>query len=210
MMDLPAPPEPPMPAPEGWDGILQPGEQILWQGRPVPGINWQTLDYGRILFGLVFGGFAAFWILAAALTGAGTLPGIIFPLFGLPFLAVGLKMVGEQLWLDQRRLRGTHYTLTTQAAFIATTIRGRRSLQRYPLKTGLPIALEDGDTGNLWFDERREDFTAGRTSNPNHRRLSRTYTSQQKIGFERIENPREVWHQLGRAIAALPASDTPA
>lgn len=205
---LQPPPEPADPPPEGWDGILQPGEQILWQGRPVPGINWQALDYGRIVFGLVFGGFAAFWILAAALTGAGTLPGIIFPWFGLPFLAVGLKMVGEQLWLNQRRLRGTHYTLTTQAAFIATDIRGRRNLQRYPLKAGLPVSLEDGDTGNLWFDERREDYTARRTTSPGHRRRSHTYISREKIGFERIENPRAVWHQLGRAIAALPASDT--
>ena len=67
-------------------------------------------------------------------------------------------MVGEQLWLDQRRLRGTHYTLTDRAAFIATDIRGRRDLNRYPLTAGLPITLEDGDIGNLWFAEQSSAF----------------------------------------------------
>ncbi|MFZ1467396.1 MAG: hypothetical protein WAT09_00285 [Paracoccaceae bacterium] len=211
MIDLPTPsqpPAPPAPVPAGWEGILQPGEQILWQGQPRPGIDWTSLDYGRILFGLVFGGFATFWMVTAIWVGSGTPVSLIFPLFGLPFLGVGLRMVGEQLWLDQRRLRGTYYTLTDRAAFVAIQIRGRRDLQRYPLKPGLPVSLDDsGDTGNVWFGDQTGGAHSSRLTGMNQPRSGRRDASRQKIGFERIDRPREVWHLLGGAMAALSASD---
>ena len=70
MIDLqppPEPPQPPAPVPAGWEGILQPGEQILWQGQPRAGDRMGTLSIMRAS-SLVwfFGGFAAFWILMAA------------------------------------------------------------------------------------------------------------------------------------------------
>ena len=53
-------------APAGWEGILDPGERILWQGRPVPGIVWRPQQMVTFLFGLAFAGFALFWMLMAA------------------------------------------------------------------------------------------------------------------------------------------------
>ncbi|MBK6466661.1 MAG: hypothetical protein WAT25_20210 [Paracoccaceae bacterium] len=203
----PEPPQPPAPVPAGWEGILQPGEQILWQDRPQPGIEWADIDYSRILFGLVFGGFALFWMVMAFWTSSGTLLGYVFPLFGLPFLRIGLRMVGEQLWLDQRRLRSTHYTLTDRAAFVASQIRGRRDLQRYPLTPGLSVTLDDGDIGNVWFAEQSSGFKPGRPTRTGNRRTDHTNSPPQKIGFERIARPREVWQQFGRAIAALSPPD---
>lgn len=60
----------------------------------------QRIGGGIVLFifGSVFGGFAAFWIYGAAggLSGGQSAPGvmgIIFPLFGLPFLFIGLGIM---------------------------------------------------------------------------------------------------------------------
>ncbi len=139
---------------------------------------------------------------------SGTLIGYVIPLFGLPFLRVGLNMMGEQLWLDQRRLRGTHYTLTDRAAFVATQIRGRRDLQRYPLTPDLSVMLDDeGDIGNVWFAEQISGSHSGRPIRIANRRTDHSNRPAQKVGFERIIRPREVWNQFGRAIAALSPSD---
>ncbi len=74
------------------------GERLIWADRPAPG----RLALARLpatLFGLVFAGFAVFWIAGATeatidVDGAFSL----FPLFGLPFLLVGLWIVLAPLW----------------------------------------------------------------------------------------------------------------
>ncbi|MEZ5796022.1 MAG: hypothetical protein R3D63_00080 [Paracoccaceae bacterium] len=214
MIDLapppPPPPPPPEPVPEGWEGILTPGERILWQGRPEPGIDWRGLVGGRMLFGLVFAGFALFWM-AMAFSMTRQAPGglgLLFPLFGLPFLLVGVQMAGGHLWLDARRRRGTHYTLTDRAAFVATETGGQRRLERYPLVRGMTVTLDEGAPGNLWFSETLQSHRINRTTASGHRRIvRRSFVTRQRTGFERIAEPRRVWQLMGRAIAALPAPD---
>ena len=34
--------------PPGWQGILDEGEQILWQGQPARGIRFETLDLRQV------------------------------------------------------------------------------------------------------------------------------------------------------------------
>ena len=82
--------------PPGWEGLLDDDEEILWQGRPSGGVVVRGSDIFESVFGLFFAGFAIFWISMASSMGAPrNAPGIfqLFPLFGLPFLAVGLHMV---------------------------------------------------------------------------------------------------------------------
>lgn len=100
---------------------LAPGERLLWSGRPqklhAPG------GMGRI-FAVFFLGFACFWELMALQTlslGAGLI-GIIFPLFGIPFILVGLKMLFPNL-LGGRRIQNTVYAITDQRALIVTNGR---------------------------------------------------------------------------------------
>lgn len=100
---------------------LTPGERLLWCGKPqrlhAPG------GMGRI-FAVFFLGFACFWELMALQTvalGAG-LFGVVFPLFGIPFILVGLKMLFPNLF-GGRRIQNTVYAITDQRALIVTSGR---------------------------------------------------------------------------------------
>ena len=58
-----------MSAPEGWDGILDEGEDIRWQGRPGTKVVWKIGHIFSVLFGLAFAGFALFWMIMASRAG---------------------------------------------------------------------------------------------------------------------------------------------
>ena len=45
---------------------LSPGETIQWTGRPNPTVIFHKEDWGLIPFGLLWGGFAIFWLLGAS------------------------------------------------------------------------------------------------------------------------------------------------
>ena len=79
---------------------LQRGERILWQGRPIGRIN--RAGFGLYFFGIPWTAFALFWTVMAF---AGVNIGVgmpespagwlayAFPLFGLPFILIGLVML---------------------------------------------------------------------------------------------------------------------
>lgn len=193
------PPPPPAPVPEGWEGILAPGERILWQGRAEPGVDWPALIDMRTPFGLFFAGFACFWMWMAASMGA---PGP-FPLFGLPFLLVGLHLAFGRVFWDALTRRSTHYTLTDRTAFIASAPFGKRKLERWTLRPGMALVLDDGDPGAVWFDQ----ITTPYSSNFGPGRSRRYYgprSTSRRIGFDRIAGARQVYGLMRQAIAALP------
>lgn len=94
------------------------GEHLLWRGQPRPGKL--TRGFGIWLFALPWTAFALMWEAFAFLPWVTALKtpdwlqwsfGIVFPLFGLPFIAVGLWM----LWMPIQALRRagrTAYALT--------------------------------------------------------------------------------------------------
>ena len=117
---------------DGWDGILDTGETVLWQGQPDPAPDWSEFRVKDALFGLVYSGVALFWIAAAL----GQVPGssfmgIVLPLFGLPFLLVGLRKAGADIFWHAYMRRHTWYSLTNRRAFVATDLFGRKQLDAY-------------------------------------------------------------------------------
>ena len=46
----------------GWEGILDPGEKVLWQGRPDPKLHISGVHVFSGVFGLIFAGFALIWM----------------------------------------------------------------------------------------------------------------------------------------------------
>lgn len=161
------------PVAAGWEGILDPGEVILWQGRPDRALHIGFTHVLMFFFGLVFAGFALFWM-AMASAAAG-----LFWMFGLIHFSVGVAiMVGGPLVSLYKR-RHCYYTLTDRRAFVASDspLLGR-SLQSYPIVAQSPVSLDEGRLSDVYFATRQVRVKNG----------SRTVS----IGFERIENGRQV------------------
>lgn len=89
---------------------LTPGEAILWKGKPEKGRLLTSQDIYMIPFSLLWCGFAFFWEITAIMSGAP----LIFTLFGLPFIGVGLYIVfGRFIWTSYIRKR-TAYVITNK------------------------------------------------------------------------------------------------
>lgn len=122
-------PHDPTSVPAGWDGVMVPGERILWQGRPLRRIDWK-----RLAPALLAGG-------ALVLAGA-----VLSDLTGGVLILAGLGLTGAALWAERRRITGTAFTLSTRAAYIARPHpwRGQR-VETYPITADMPLRLTGGD-----------------------------------------------------------------
>ena len=160
-----------------WDGILDADEVILWQGRPDGALSLKPENIPLALFGVVFAGFALFWMMMAASAG-----GLIWS-FGLIHFSVGIGLIiGPSFWNAYRR-RHSWYTLTNTRAFIATDmkVQGRR-LKSWPITGDTALELIDGNPPSINF--------ASET------RQGKNRTYQVDIGFERIHEAREVYEMM--------------
>lgn len=111
---------------------LQSGESLYWTGTADPGRAALTALPAAI-FGIPFAAFALFWISQAynatsamhkSSSNAFTKGFTVFPLFGLPFLLIGLGIVLAPLWAF---LKGssTVYAVTNQRVMIITGTTNR-------------------------------------------------------------------------------------
>lgn len=170
------------PTPSGWDGLLDDGETILWQGRPDTKLSFANINIVNTLIGLFFMGFSLFWMgMALAIAGGfgtsdftGILP-FIFPLFGLPFFCIGFyNSIGHIFWDAYLRSK-THYTLTSKRAFIATDHpRKGKLLVDHDITADTRLTLKIGPPDSVFFRDA-------------------------KLGFKRIQDGRTV-HKLMRQI----------
>ena len=112
------------------NSVLQPREKLVWKGRPNPK-KAASVGLGLFFFGIFFFGFAIFWTAGAsaaawAVTSAEghafPLFAGFFPLFGLPFLAVGAWMVSGPVRNYLRAAR-SYYAITDKRVLIITAGR---------------------------------------------------------------------------------------
>lgn len=169
---------------DAWQDILDPGETILWQGRPDPRPHWAALSLPRAASGAVVTAIALLWItVAGRITTDFPAPLGLFPLLGLPFLAIGLyQIAGHVLWDAYRRAR-TWYTLSDRRAFIATDmpLRGK-TLRSYPITADTILTFDDSELASIGFAF--EPVPMKRT------------TRMRGVGFERIPDGRAVYALL--------------
>lgn len=104
---------------------LKPGEQLRWVGQPIPRAGCMWFAIFPIFFGLFFAGFAVFWIVSAfQMQGNNGGPGginILFALWGIPFVLVGLGIMSSPYWMRRRYQKAalrTIYAVTDQRAII--------------------------------------------------------------------------------------------
>ena len=186
----------------GWNGVLGDSERLLWHDRPDGGIAIGDFLTARLPFGVVFTLFALFWIAATSWIGRDVSALDVFPLFGLPFVLIGLHLViGVPIWDAYERSR-SWYALTDQAAYVATEILGRRKLRRYPISSMNALELEDSVPGTVWFNQDVQVYRK-RRRRPGDASMRRTYTSTTKTGFKRIGAARAVYGLIVRELNTL-------
>ncbi len=166
-----------MSAPDGWAGILDPGEAILWQGRPDSGLTLHPGQIGIALFGLMFSAFAAFWMVMASQAPGG------FWAFGLIHFSVGIVVIVWALLWGPYRRGHTWYTLTDRRAFIAIKLPlSGKQLKSYPISENTVLDLQSGDLSTIIFHEERKRRKNGHTT--------------VRIGFERIRDGDKVYRLM--------------
>ena len=117
---------------------LRPSEQVLWAGQPLPN-RYMRSGFVAALFFIPWTAFSVFWIAGASgfklprFDGEAGLFPLLFPLFGLPFLLIGLGGLAAPLLL-RRKAAFIVYALTEQRALL---IEGSKAV------TVQSIALKD-------------------------------------------------------------------
>ena len=180
----------------GADGFLGADEELLWQGRPQSRLIWRDALSARSVMGLVFFGFALFWINGAWTQAPASAPDafqLLFPLLGVPFVLIGLWLaIGHLIW-DAALRAGTHYTLTTRNAFISRHMFGRRSLESWPLDEMERVTLVDGHPGSVLFEVTNGVRAERARPMPVKAPIA---TRRPTLGFRQIEDPRRVYRLL--------------
>jgi hypothetical protein len=136
---------------------LDQGESLLWCGVP-NAARGAIAALPATLIGIPFAGFAAFWTFTAySLTSRGAHirgPWALFPLFGTPFLLIGLGLLTAPLWAWLAATR-TVYAVTNRRALILVRMGGVRAQSYTHEDIGELSHVERGDgSGDLYFASR--------------------------------------------------------
>ncbi|SFJ82930.1 hypothetical protein [Celeribacter neptunius] len=133
---------------EGWGDILFPGERVLWQGQPDRRIEWRGPQLPFAFFGLIFAGFALFWMVLAYRAGE-------FWLFGLIHFLIGLAIAVAPLVIGPLIARRTWYSLTTRRAFFANDLPfAGKTLLALDLRPSLGVEYDGHEPGTIQFHDR--------------------------------------------------------
>lgn len=174
---------------------LEPGERVVWSGVPKPRFfTGGTL--ATFLFAIPWTAFSIFWVVAA--TGF-KIPRslsfeLLFPLFGVPFILVGIGMFLSPLFAYRNALR-TAYIITDRRAI---TIDGGRSRT---IRSFTPEKLS-----NIFRREHRDgtsDIIISRDGWKDSEGDKRT----QELGFFRIHNAKTAESMLKQLAARAVRSE---
>lgn len=134
-----------------WAQVLEPGERLLWQGRPDGSYILRWGHVPLMLVGVVFLAYALSQLpeaLAAWRNGdpaRGEAVAIVAVLAGL-----GLFFLVQPSVADMMRRRGMSYALTDRRALVETSLMGT-SLLAWPITADSPLIHQQGQPGTVWF-----------------------------------------------------------
>ncbi len=172
---------------------LDSGEKLLWAGAPKQGTMLKGSDAFMIPFSLLWGGFAIFWeIMALQIpSDEADAVSIVFPLFGIPFVLVGLYMIFGRFIYDSKKRSKTFYGLTDQRAIIVSGLfsKGVKSLN---LKTMTDVSLAENANGYGTIVFGQENQMMSMFMGGGFPGMGGSNTPK----FELIENAKHVYKQL--------------
>ena len=175
--------------------LLEPGERLLWSGRPRLGLMLRASDAMAIPFSLLWCGFAIFW--EWGVVSIAQAP-CFFKLWSIPFVALGLYLVFGRFVVDAYQRGRTFYGITDQRAVIM--IEGlRRTVRTLALEGLAEIEFAEGRGG-------RRTLTFGRDALGAYRGLVlRGWPGSAGLAprFEGIENASEVLRTIRKTQRAL-------
>jgi hypothetical protein len=172
---------------------LEPGERLIWSGRPPRGFMLRGSDAFAIPFSLVWCAFTVNWEWSVITQNAP----VFFVLWGVPFVAVGLYLIAGRFAVDAWRRSGTVYGVTDRRVLIITRAR-RRDLRSLALEGLTEIGLREGPSGRGTLTFGHDPFGGGRRF-----AIAGWSTNTGPPAFEGIEDPEQVLRMIRDAQTAL-------
>lgn len=148
---------------------LRAGEQVVWTGRPDPGVLFAPGDLFLIPFGLLWTGFVCIWEYQAVSGNSSA----FFALWGVSFLVLGAYMLVGRFVYKRARKRRTTYAITDRRALAVrdrsveamplrregTSVRTSRDGRRVSVTWGSGLAASVyGNSGMEFFAQGRAPF----------------------------------------------------
>jgi len=102
-------------------------ERIQWSGQPETSVVFSPADIFLVPFSLLWGGFAIFWEISVLCIGSksGSGSSLAFPLFGIPFVLIGLYFIFGRFLLKNFKKKKTYYAITDKRVIVLTEMMGR-------------------------------------------------------------------------------------
>ncbi|MGB7325088.1 MAG: hypothetical protein WBD31_09465 [Rubripirellula sp.] len=164
---------------------LKPGETVIWAATPLA--RFMTVkSTGIFVFAIPWTLFSLFWIAGASGFQVPQFdgPGDLFPLFGVPFVLVGLGMLCYPI-LNYRNAFRTCYLLTNRRALTFEREWGRTIVRSFsPRQLTVVYRKQSSDgSGDLIFNAKRWKDSDG-------------HSHSEEIGFLTIADVQEVEQKL--------------
>ena len=134
-----------------WDGILRPGERILWQGAAQSGEPYRQASPAQLIAGFAIIVIYALYSFRFADIAENRGEALILHAISGTVIAVFLIHIFGKPMLDAYKVRRRFYTLTSRRAFIGSTPFGRRTLEEWPVNRAMAIEREDGLLRHVHF-----------------------------------------------------------
>lgn len=108
---------------------LMPGEQVLWEGQPVPRVVFSAVDIFLIPFGIAWLGASIFMTVIAFRDS------LFLALYGLVFVAAGMYLLFGRYYFMIRRNKNTWYAVTNKR--VLSVARKPKNKRREVLSTDI-------------------------------------------------------------------------
>ncbi len=164
--------------------LLEPRERLVWSGTPRRGVFLRRSDLLAIPTGVLLAGFALIWEIGALLSDAP----VFFPIFGIPFVIIGLYHLIGRFFHDAAKRKRTLYGVTDRRVIIVSKLF-TDSVTSIPIDQipQLTLSRHRNGRGTIIFGPEGR-LTDQLPFNPN---------SEQSPRFDQIEHPAHV-HRLIR------------